>query len=117
MQAVHRILAIVVLVVAAAFTLGAFGAMWRGGSRPWLEWARKTVVALIGLEAVAGVVLYAAGHRPEESLHLLYAVAALVALPFGSLFASEAPPRPRAAVLGFAGILTLGIVFRSFATG
>jgi hypothetical protein len=117
MQAVHRSLAIVVLVVAAAFTMGALGAAWRGGSRPWLEWARRTVVALIGLEAVAGAILYGTGHRPQESLHLLYGVAALVALPFASYFAAEAPPRPRAAVLAFAGILTLGILFRSFVTG
>jgi hypothetical protein len=117
MQAVHRSLAIVVLIAAAAFTLGALGAAWRGGSRPWLEWVGRTVVALIGLDAVAGAILYGTGHRPAESLHLLYGVAALVVLPFGSYFAAEAPRRPRAAVLGFAGILTLGIIFRSFATG
>jgi hypothetical protein len=62
-------------------------------------------------------VLYGSGHRPQESLHLLYGLAGLVALPFGSYFAAEAPPRPRAVVLAAAGVLTLGIFFRSFATG
>jgi hypothetical protein len=117
MQAVHRSLAIVVLLLAAAFTVAALGAAWRGGSRPWLEWTERIVAAVIGLEALAGVVLYGTGHRPEETLHLLYGVAALIALPFGGYFAAEAPPRPRAAVLAFAGILTVGIIFRSFATG
>jgi ABC-type arginine transport system permease subunit len=117
MQAVHRTLAIAVLVMTAAFTAGAIGAAWRQGSRPWLEWGRRALMTVIVLQVLAGLFLYGTGHRPAESLHLLYGAAALAAIPFGSYFAAEAPPRPRAVVLAAAGVLTLGIIFRSFVTG
>jgi hypothetical protein len=115
--AVHRTLAVVLLVAGGAFTLGSNFAAAREGSRPWLEWLRRTLIAVVAVEALAGLVLYGTGHRPEESLHLLYGFAGLVVVPFGSYFAAEAPPRPRAVVLAAAGILTLGIFFRSFVTG
>jgi ABC-type amino acid transport system permease subunit len=117
MLAVHRSLAIAVVAMAAAFTVGAIVAASRHGSGPWLEWFRRATMSLIALEVVAGMILYGTGHRPEDSLHLLYGVVALVAIPFGSYFAAEAPPRPRAVVLSAAGVLTLGIIFRAFVTG
>jgi hypothetical protein len=117
MQAVHRLLAIAVLVTAAAFTGGAVFAAVRQGSRPWLEWARKILMWLVAVQVLSGAVLYGTGHRPAESLHVLYGAASLVAVPFGSYFAAEAPPRPRAVVLAAAGVLTLGVIFRSFVTG
>jgi FtsH-binding integral membrane protein len=117
MATVHRTLAMVLLVAAGAFTVGAIIAAARKGAGPWLEWLRRTLIALVAVEALAGLVLYASGQRPEESLHLLYGVAGLLVVPFGSYFAAAAPPRPRAAVLAVAGIVTLGIFFRSFVTG
>jgi hypothetical protein len=117
MQAVHHSLAIAVVVMGAAFTAGAIVAAWRQGSLAWLEWFRRATMALIVIEVIAGMILYGTAHRPDESLHLLYGGVALVAIPFGSYFAAEAPPRPRAVVLAAAGALTLGIVFRAFVTG
>jgi hypothetical protein len=117
MAAVHRSLAVVLLVAAGVFIVGAIVAALRHGSRPWLEWLRRTLTVLVVLETLAGIVVYGSGHRPDESLHLVYGLAAVVALPFGSYFAAEASSRPRAAVLGATGILTLGVFFRSFATG
>jgi hypothetical protein len=117
MTAIHRTFAAVLLVLGAGFTAGAIVAALRQGARPWLEWARRILTSLIALQGLSGLVLYGSGHRPQESLHLLYGLAGLVALPFGSYFAAEAPPRPRAVVLAAAGVLTLGIFFRSFATG
>jgi hypothetical protein len=117
MLATHRALAIAVLLMAAVFTLGAVVAALRQGSRPWLEWTRRILMSLVAVQLLSGVLLYGTGHRPAESLHLLYGAAALAAVPFGSYFAAEAPPRPRAVVLAAAGVLTLGIIFRSFVTG
>ncbi|MDP9225119.1 MAG: hypothetical protein M3P18_14990, partial [Actinomycetota bacterium] len=80
-------------------------------------WLRRTVTFVVVLQALVGALLFAGGQRPQESLHLLYGVAALGVLPFGSFFAAEAPPRPRATVLAVTGFLTVGILFRSFVTG
>ena len=117
MQEVHRALAVAVLVMTAAFTLAAIVAASRAGSRSWLEWSRRGLMGVILVQVLTGIVLYGTDHRPTESLHLVYGAAALAAIPFGSYFAAEAPPRPRAVVLGAAGILTLGILFRAFVTG
>jgi hypothetical protein len=117
MVAVHRSLAIAVVAVALLFTVAATAVALRSGSRPWLERLRGTVTVVVGVEALLGALLFGTGHRPEDSLHLLYGVAAVAMLPFGSVFAAEAPPRPRAGVLALAGLLTGGVLFRSFVTG
>jgi type IV secretory pathway VirB2 component (pilin) len=117
MVAVHRSLAIALVAIAALFTVAATAAAYSSGSRPWLEWLRRTVTGAVVVEVLGGALLFGTGHRPQESLHLLYGVAAAVVLPFGSLFAVEAPSRPRAGVLAAAGLLTVGILFRSFVTG
>lgn len=117
MQEVHRTLAIVLLVMACAFTVGALIAARLRGAGAWLEWFRRSLMSVIALQTVVGVLLYGSGRRPFESLHLIYGAAALLAVPFGSYFAAEAPARPRAAVLAGAGLLTVGILFRAFVTG
>ena len=117
MLGLHRALAVLLVAVGAVFTVSALLAAQFWGARAWLEWFRRTALVLIGIEVGVGAILYGTGHRPDESLHILYGAAALALIPFGSRFASEAPPRPRAFVLGVAGLLTVGVLFRSFMTG
>ena len=117
MLAVHRSLAIAVVAMGAAFTVGAIVAASRQGSGPWVEWFRRATMSLIALEVIAGDDPVRDRAPARRNLHLLYGVVALAAIPFGSYFAAEAPPRPRAVVLAAAGVLTLGIIFRAFVTG
>jgi len=94
----------------------AVAAAARGGS-PWIDRLRRGLTIVIGLQAVTGALLFIAGDRPRESLHLLYGLAALAILPLAGAFAGEAPLRPRAWVLGGACLLLLVVAWRLASTG
>ena len=103
----------------AATLVHARGAAVRKVRRPpsWFEIARRAVMALLGVQAALGGLVFTRGDRPQDSLHLLYALAALRAIPLAGAFASEATPRARAGTLCAGGLLTLGLVWRLFVTG
>ena len=79
--------------------------------------ARVGLVALVALQVVLGAIAYAIGKRPEEQLHILYGIAALMALPLAERFAQEAPAPARAGTLAIAAAVMLALVARSFGTG
>ncbi len=87
------------------------------GYRRWLGWLRQAVTVVLGLQLLLGIVVYAGGSRPQNRLHLLYGIVAVWILPAADRFASEAPPKPRAAVLAVGGLLTLGVIWRLVETG
>jgi 4-amino-4-deoxy-L-arabinose transferase-like glycosyltransferase len=116
MAQLHSIGASIVLGALAVTGLGATLIATRGGSR-WTDRLRIGLTVVIGLQVVSGVVLFAAGARPRESLHLLYGLAALAMLPLAATFASEAPPRPRAWVLAGACLILVVVGWRLASTG
>ena len=105
------VLGAVVLVGIAAILIA-----MRGGSS-WTNRLRVGLTVLIGLQVVAGLASLASGNRPNESLHLLYGLAALAILPLAGTFASEAPPPARAWVLAAACLVLLVIAWRLASTG
>jgi heme A synthase len=107
----------IVLGAVAAFTLVALFFARFADPPAWLERARVALVLVLGMQAGLGILTYAGGKRPSESLHLLYGVAILGVLPLARAFSSEALPRPRSGVLAAAGVVTLALVWRAFATG
>ncbi len=116
MNAIHALGATVVLVAAALFAVGSAGMAMAGGSR-WVDRGRLVVLGLVGLVALAGAFAWLSGSRPAESLHYLYAVAALATLPLAASFATEAPPRERAAVMAGTGLVLILLVWRLASTG
>ena len=116
MAELHSIGASVVLGALVVTCLAAALIAIRGGS-PWTDRLRIGLTVLIGLQVVSGVVPFAAGARPRESLHLLYGLAALAILPLAATFASEAPPRPRAWVLASACLILVVVAWRLASTG
>lgn len=116
MTGLHAIGALVVMIAAGLFTLGTGVVALRGGSS-LVEWFRRAMLALIGIQVAIGAVVYLTGHRPHEELHLLYGLLLLGVLPLGSSFAEEAPPGPRAWVLTGAGVLLLVLGWRLWVTG
>ncbi|MBA3430744.1 MAG: hypothetical protein H0U16_04590 [Actinobacteria bacterium] len=117
MQGLHAAGGFLLLGVTAAFTLAATFLALTYGAKPWLEVARRVLNGVLGAQVLVGAILYITGSRPGDGLHLLYAVAALGALPLGNAFSSEAPPKARAGVLAVSGLLALGLVFRLISTG
>src|SRR4029077_1730759 len=116
MAQLHGVGASVVLGAVVATTMAAILIAMRGGS-PWTDRLRIWLTVVIGLQVLAGLVLFATAARPHESLHLLYGLAALAILPFAATVASEAPPRPRAWVLAGACLILLAILWRLASTG
>jgi len=116
MAPLHSVGASVVL--GALVVTGLVSALFaiRGGSR-WTDRLRIALTVVIGLQVLGGVVLFASGARPRESLHLLYGLAALAILPLAATFASEAPPRPRAWVLASACLILVVVAWRLASTG
>jgi hypothetical protein len=116
MAQLHSFGASVVLGALVVTGLGATFIAARGGS-PWTDRLRIGLMVVIGLQVAGGVVLFAAGARPSESLHLLYGLVALAILPLAATFASEAPPRPRAWVLASACLILVVVAWRLASTG
>lgn len=107
--------ALIAASLAVAVIAGIVALLGRGAG--WIEHVRIGLTVAVAVEIALGAVLYATGDRPAETLHLVYGVVALGALPFASSFASEAPPRPRYVVLAFAALVTAGVLWRLTATG
>jgi heme A synthase len=116
MAQLHSFGASMVLGALVVIGLGATLIATRGGS-PWTNRLRIGLTVLIGLQVVGGAVLFAAGARPRESLHLLYGLAAVAILPLAATFASEAPPRSRAWVLASACLILVVVAWRLASTG
>jgi 4-amino-4-deoxy-L-arabinose transferase-like glycosyltransferase len=116
MAQLHSVGASVVLGAVVVSGLIAILIAIRGGS-PWTDRLRIGLMVVIGLQVLAGLVLFATAARPRESLHLLYGLAALGILPLAASFASEAPPRPRAWVLAAACLILLVVAWRLASTG
>src|SRR5690242_16917210 len=116
MGQLHALGAAAVLAGTLAVGLALVAVALRGGST-WSERLRFGLQGLIGLQLIAGVLLWLSGSGPREGLHLLYAVVAAAVLPLASTFASDAPPRPRAWVMASACGVLLAILWRLAATG
>jgi hypothetical protein len=116
MVELHAIGATVVTVAAGVFTLATGAFALRGGS-PVVEWLRRAMLAVVGFQVAVGAIVYLLGHRPHESLHLVYGLVAIGVLPLASSFAEEAPPGPRAWVLAVAGVLLIALGWRLSVTG
>ncbi|MCK6577336.1 MAG: hypothetical protein L6Q98_04445 [Anaerolineae bacterium] len=83
-------------------------------------WFRRGVYGMTGfvaLEALLGLILYAAGGRPFEEVHLIYGLGALLSLPFFIFVETTATKRPAMGsyIWGFA--LLAAIFLRSIMTG
>jgi hypothetical protein len=117
MTEAHRVIAYVIIGATTVFTLTAAGLAFTSGATLWFERARSVLLGAIVLQLLVGAIVYGSGHRPDESLHLIYGVVLLGALPLAGRFAAEAPPKPRAGVFGVAGVVMLLLLWRLVETG
>lgn len=87
----------------------------RGGGR--LPQFGSLATAALGLQAVFGVVLVAAGERPQDGLHFLFGPLSLLALPVARWEARGRAPRAAAAIVLAGWAVTLGLSLRAVGTG
>ena len=115
----HRELAVVIVLLALA------GAIWavyiafrlRAGRRLPL-FGSLTTLAMV-LQAVFGIVLAAAGARPQDGLHFVFGPLTLLALPGarGIAAGQRASQRAAAVTIALGWVVTLGLSLRAVGTG
>jgi hypothetical protein len=77
---------------------------------------QRVVAALVLAEAAVGVLLFIFGKRPHVSLHLVYALVAVVVMPLARTMARRHPSNARFYHLG-GTLLLLGVLIRLVTTG
>lgn len=84
---------------------------------PAFERFQAAVVAIVIVGAASGLVRLAAGARPADGLHLLYASVAIASIPLARSFLGRAGGRGPAALLLVAFIVLGALLYRLFTTG
>jgi len=115
----HRELAVAIVLIAL------FGAIWAGYVVSRVRGGRRLAIfgwvatAALVLQALFGIVLAAAGARPQDGLHFLLGPLTLLALPAGRWLARTErwTARTRAIVVAGAWLVTLGLSLRAVGTG
>ena len=119
MVTVHRTLAFVVVLLA----LG--GALWaaenwlrRGSVSSRLMTLTIGMSAVIGLQAVFGIVLAIQGYRPDDgATHFVVGPLTLFVLPIGRRLAGDGANRRSAGILTIAWVLLLALALRAVGSG
>lgn len=117
MASLHQAGALIALGAGVLFAIVAAVAAWRDAGHKLVRRLAAVLVGTFGVVAVIGLALLTGGESPADGLHLLYGAALIGAVPLALVFASEAPPQARSAVLAVAAVATLLIIWRLFATG
>jgi len=117
MTQVHIVGSVVVLVAAAAFFILAVISARTGAHTELLMKMRAGVVGLAAVQVGIGALLYATGRKPGETLHILYGLVAVAAIPLAATFAFEAPPKARSGALAGGAGLMLIMMWRLWVTG
>jgi hypothetical protein len=114
---IHVALAVAAAIGALAVAaVGVLGIIRPPLNRFWLDRLLLVAEAAIVLAIASGGVLFVAGERPGDLLHLLYGVLALMALPVARAWGGpRAGRRPGVMLLGAA--VLLGVLLRLWQTG
>jgi hypothetical protein len=113
----HLVAALVVLGAAAIVTVAAGGAAIIDRGQAAVTGMARAFAGLAVAQGAIGVILFATGRAPGETLHLLYGLALAAVMPLALNFAEDVPGRPHSAVIAVAGVAALLICWRLFATG
>jgi hypothetical protein len=81
------------------------------------ERAEQLVLLAIVVTAAGGLGLFVGGARPTETLHFLYAVVGLGALPVADSLSRRWRPRAQGAATVVAALAVLVVILRLFQTG
>jgi hypothetical protein len=72
--------------------------------------------ALIGIQGLIGLIVFFEGNRPEETIHILYGIAAFATLPFVWSYVRERHPRQGLFFYSLAALFIAGLAIRGIAT-
>jgi hypothetical protein len=94
--------------------------LWLGfrklGPTPGFRGAIAIAVVASAVQGALGLFVLAFLRPPQDSLHLLYGVALVVAMPLAASLARDRTPRAQSLALGFAALFTAGLAIRGIIT-
>ncbi|HSO93023.1 MAG TPA: hypothetical protein VLS53_00955 [Candidatus Dormibacteraeota bacterium] len=116
---VHQRLAIAGILI--TLIVGIWGIVTYLRKRDATSGYRSTLVmteVLFLVQALVGGLLFVAGDkRPHDSLHLLYGVLLVIALPIAGSYTSSQAPRREPLFYGLVGLFMMGLSIRAITTG
>jgi ABC-type Fe3+ transport system permease subunit len=116
--AAHLALAAGAAVLTVAVGLAALAAI--ASTRPLRRLIDRLILAVlvvVGIAIASGLLLLVTGHGPTDPLHLLYAVAAFVALPVARFAVPSIRTQRRMWILVVGAVVLLGLFVRLLQTG
>lgn len=84
---------------------------------PTFRLAVYAMVALMVVQSLVGLAIYAMGFRPIEEVHLIYGLGAVLALPFFVYVETTARKRPAMGSYIWGFVLMAAIILRAIMTG
>ena len=114
---IHDWLGRAVVVVAAVGAVGAVVAAFRPQVMRLLRVYVRWMLAAVAVQALIGVVLFATGSRPQQTLHIFYGIATFVALPFAMWMGGPLKDRDKRLWLVAGAVATLLFAIRAVMTG
>lgn len=93
------------------------GLIRHGDVTRWFRCGVYAMIGLVGVEFLAGLVMYVLGGRPGDEVHLIYGVGALLSLPFFVFVETTARKRPAMGSYIWGFLLLVGIFVRGIMTG
>lgn len=114
----HQGFATVFLIYSAAMALWGLFLYFRGSNPSGGYLGALAIDGGVGLlQGLIGVVLLAQGHRPEDGLHYLYGIVAVITIPAAYFMGSGGSERRDSLIFGLAGLLLVGVAVRGIMTG
>ena len=113
----HDKFGFIVTFVAVVGALAAVVALLRPSLLPAIRVYLRLTVAVVGVQAVIGVVLVATGHRPSQGIHWFYGAATLLSLPIAFAIGSRLPAREEPLWVVGGAVATVLFAFRALSTG
>lgn len=94
------------------------GIIRKGDVTRWFRRATYTVAGVMAVQALIGAIMYfIIGARPYEEVHLIYGLAAVLALPFFVFVEVTARKRPAMGSYIWGFFILAGVLVRSIMTG
>jgi len=107
------------LLVALAVLSASAATLWllRREPAPWLDGARRVLLAAVVVEAALGLALALRGAAPAEAIHWVYGAVIVVALLLPATALADRAPRRRTGLLAGAALLATFMAWRLIGSG
>ena len=117
MATAHQKLAVAIVLLALGGTIWSSYVAYKATNNARVLSASRLMVAVLGAQAIFGIVLAILGSRPQDSLHFVFGPAAILALPAAIGLRRGRPDRTATGIVTAGWLVTLALSLRAVGTG